>query len=121
IHSSAAGCGDGGFDPPKLVGSITNHGAAVASIIAGNVHGVVPQLTSIVALVAADCTGAASDASLADAANYAINTHQAGMPAVANVSIASGGADDAFDNAMKSMVDNGIFVVVAAGNGNGTY
>lgn len=119
VHVSISLCGgDNGNDPPeKLAGPISNHGGAVASLIAGNIHGVVPQVTSILSIVAADCLGLSNDAALADAANYVVTTHQAGTPAVANVSIAASGPDDSFDQSMKSMVDDGIFVTVAAGNG----
>jgi subtilisin family serine protease len=48
------------------------------------------------------------------AANYVTTTHQGSLPAVANVSI--GGNSDALYNLLKSMVDDGIFVAVAAGN-----
>lgn len=111
-------CAGGGEGPgPYKVGWASNHGGAVASLIAGNIHGVVPEVSSITSIVAIDsCTGSSSDSALTEAANYVIQTHSTGTPAVANVSIAATYSDSVFDAAMKSMVDNGVFVAVAAGN-----
>lgn len=94
------------------------HGTIVASLLAGNTYGVVPQLTSIVSIQAVDCQGSASDTAIAAAAQYAIN-NRFGMPAVANISLSNSSGSEAFDRAVISMVNNGIFVAGAVGNDNG--
>jgi hypothetical protein len=106
---------------PHLVSTIdyTTHGTAVASILAGNTYGVVPELQSIVSIVVADNTGASSDNWMLQAASYAVSTHTTG-PAVANVSLATTNDDTAFDSMLTQMVNNGIFVAASAGNGPGT-
>jgi len=101
---------------PKLDSNTFNHGAAVASIIAGNVHGIVPNLNAVYSVVAANCLGASSDSALSQSADYVIANHQAGTAAVANISIASSYPDAIFNAAVQRMVSNGIFVAAAAGN-----
>jgi subtilisin family serine protease len=98
------------------VSSIADHGTAVASILAGNTNGVVPEISSIVSIVALDCTGAGTDTSIQQAADYAIATHTPGKPAVANVSLYAKNGDTILDYSIQRMVDNGIFVAGAAGN-----
>jgi serine protease len=101
---------------PYKTGTGISHGAAVASVLAGNVHGVVPELNAITSVVALNCLGTSSDASLAQSADYVVSMHTFGTPTVVNVSIATSASDSAYDTAIKKMVDNGIFVTAAAGN-----
>jgi subtilisin family serine protease len=104
--------GSGGFDP--------YHGTAVASIIAGSIYGVVPELSNFYSIQVADCQGSITGTSMQGAADWAISRHIAGRPAVANASlrIDRSHTDEArqFDSAIQRMVQNGIFVAVAAGN-----
>jgi subtilisin family serine protease len=118
VADFAPGCTDPGGDrPPFKVGGGINHGGAVASIIAGNVHGIVPNLNAVYSIVAVDCLGASSDEALGRSADYVIQNHQAGAATVANISIATTFPDAIFDAAVQRMVANGIFVAAAAGNG----
>jgi subtilisin family serine protease len=49
--------------------------------------------------------------------DWATGDHKPGTPAVANLSL-GGGASTALDNAIRSLIADGVSVAVAAGNGN---
>jgi subtilisin family serine protease len=97
---------------------ISSHGTAVASILVGNTYGVAPDVNVVSLVVVNEATGTASDNAILQAGNYAVATHTPGHPAVANVSLSAPDGDDALDSMLKQMVDHGIFVAAAAGNGN---
>lgn len=105
--------------PELKVGDAIDHGTAVASVLGGNANGVLPEVMSIMSIIALDCTGSGTSDGVAAAAHFAIASHYVGRPAVANISIVGPANDAAFDNAVKAMVDNGIFVAGAAGNNRG--
>ena len=90
------------------------HGTHVAGTIGGTTRGVAKQVT-IVPLKALDCNGSGSTSTIVAAINWILADHQAGTPAVVNMSL-GGGASTTLDNAVQAMVADGITVVVAAGN-----
>lgn len=115
------GCDGGGGEDPNgphdltmSVGLFGTHGTAVTSLLAGNSYGVVPEVNTIVSVVALDCTGRGTTTSVTLAGDYVVADHLAGQPAVANVSI--GGNNDALYSMLKRIVDDGVFVAAAAGN-----
>lgn len=96
-------------------GSPIDHGSAVASIIAGNTVGVLPNafITSIKVL---DCVGHSYSTILMTAFNHVITMHAAGTPAVVNMSFGNDGGSPTIDAGVNMLIDDGIFVVGAAGN-----
>ncbi len=62
-----------------------------------------------------DCSGGGTSTSIAAGVNWVVGNHAAGTPAVANMSL-GGGASTAIDNVVNQMYNDGIVVVVAAGN-----
>ncbi|MEY3558021.1 MAG: hypothetical protein RL374_727 [Actinomycetota bacterium] len=92
------------------------HGTHVSGIMAGTKYGVAKS-ASIVPVRVLGCNGSGSVSGLISGLNWAINNHQAGVPAVANLSVGAG-ASSSLNNAVASTVADGITVVVAAGNSN---
>lgn len=117
-HYFATGDGGGDDTGPHAVSPIFSHGTAVASILAGNKFGVVPEISSLISVVVLNGNNAASDTALMQASNFVVADHLAGVPAVANVSIGAKNGDDALDNMIKAIVNDGVFVAAAAGNWN---
>ena len=92
------------------------HGTHVAGTIGGTVHGVAKNVTLVPARVFG-CSGGASYSAVIAAVDWVINHHQAGVPAVANMSL-GGGASSAMNAAVARGVADGIVFAVAAGNEN---
>ncbi len=90
------------------------HGTHVAGTAAGSNVGVA-QGATIVPVKVLDCDGSGSTVTVMYGINWVIEDHRAGEPAVANLSL-GGGASPALDAAIESLVDDGVTVVVAAGN-----
>ncbi len=93
----------------------TGHGTHVAGILGGSTYGVAKQVT-IVPVRILDCNGAGTVGDMIAAIEWVINTgHDAGEPAVANMSV--GGPLNATLNAwVDALVADGVTVVIAAGN-----
>ncbi|WP_210508306.1 S8 family serine peptidase [Naasia sp. SYSU D00057] len=91
------------------------HGTHVAGTIAGRTTGVAPAAT-IVPVRVLDCGGSsATGFEYLDGIDWILSHHQAGRPAVLNLSL-GGAASDAVDRATAAAVADGITVVAAAGN-----
>jgi subtilisin family serine protease len=90
------------------------HGTHVAGTLAGSTFGVAKSAT-IVPVRVLDCAGSGSMSGVIAGVDWAIADHQAGVPAVANLSL-GGGASTALDTAIQSLTNDGVTVVVAAGN-----
>ncbi len=94
------------------------HGTHVAGTVAGKTAGVAPNAT-LVPLRVLDCTGAGTTSSIISAITWAIADHAAGEPAVANFSM--GGTNNQVLNLyLANLINDGVTVVVAAGNSNTT-
>ena len=92
------------------------HGTHVAGTVGGQTYGVAKSV-SLVAVRVLACDGTTDGSQLIQGLDWVIADHQAGVPAVANLSI-GGGASASVDLAVRRVVDDGITVVVAAGNDN---
>ena len=92
------------------------HGTHVAGTIGGSTHGVAKGVT-LVSVRVFGCTGGSSWETIIAGIDWVIGDHDAGDPAVANMSL-GGGASTAVDTATNDLIDDGIATAVAAGNGN---
>ena len=92
------------------------HGTHVSGIMAGTKYGVAKS-ASIVPIRVLGCSGSGTVSGLISGLNWAITNHQAGVPAVANLSVGAG-ASSSLNTAVANAVADGITVVVAAGNDN---
>jgi subtilisin family serine protease len=94
------------------------HGTHVAGTLGGVRFGAAKGVR-LVAVRVLDCQGRGTDATVQRGLEWVLADHQAGQPAVLNMSL--GGAPSAMlDREVRALVKDGIVVVVAAGNGDGT-
>jgi len=103
------GDGTGGVD-------CNGHGTHVAGTIGGTTYGVAKRVT-VIPVKVLNCKGGGTLSGLITGIDWVIQDHAAGQPAVANLSL-GGAASTNVDAAVQAMVDDGITVVVAAGNAN---
>ncbi|MEI4271052.1 S8 family peptidase [Klenkia sp. LSe6-5] len=92
------------------------HGTHVAGTVGGSTYGVAKQ-TSLVAVRVLDCDGSGTTSGVIAGVDWVTADHQAGEPAVANMSL-GGGTSTALDQAVQRSIDDGVSYAVAAGNGN---
>lgn len=90
-----------------------NHGTAVASLAAGNTAGVASE-ANIYSVKVIGCDSGVFSA-VASGADWIISNHSG--PTVVNMSLGSTGDGAAFQVVVNKMVNAGITVVIAAGNG----
>ncbi len=90
------------------------HGTHVSSTIAGTTWGIAKSAT-IVPVRVLDCLNRGTGAGLLAAMDWVRGDHPAGAPAVVNMSI-GGGYSSVINDAVQRLVNDGITVVVAAGN-----
>ena len=114
---------DTGYVAP-LTGETTTddcegHGTHVAGTIGGVRSGVAKKVT-IVPVRVFDCAGDSEGTWLVEGIEWIIANHQAGEPAVANLSLGADNYVPSVDQAVRNLVADGVTVVVAAGNNN-TY
>ena len=88
----------------------------MAGTVAGGTYGVAPAAT-VVPVRVLSCYGSGSTSGVIAGIDYAVRHHQAGTPAVANMSL-GGGYSAALNAAVAAGVADGITFVVAAGNSN---
>ncbi len=90
------------------------HGTHVAGTLAGQTYGVAKGV-SLKAVRVLDCAGFGTWAGVIAGIDVVIADHEAGVPAVANMSL--GGSKKASANtAVKNLIADGVSTVVAAGN-----
>ena len=90
------------------------HGTHVAGILGGTIYGVAKEVDLIPVRVL-NCAGTGSSASVIAGINWIITHHQAGQPAVANMSL-GGDNDPSISDALANLLNDGVTVVVASGN-----
>ena len=114
---------DTGYVAPLTGESTTDdcegHGTHVAGTVGGVRSGVAKKVT-IVPVRVFDCAGASQGTWLVEGIRWIIDNHQAGEPAVANLSLGADNNVPSVDQAVRDLVADGVTVVVAAGNDN-TY
>ncbi len=89
------------------------HGTHVAGTVAGTIYGAAKEAT-IVPVRVLDCQGSGMVSGVIAGLDWIVKDHVSG-PAVVNMSL-GGGASAALDAAVLAVVDDGVTVVVAAGN-----
>jgi subtilisin family serine protease len=92
------------------------HGTHVSGTIGGATYGVAKKV-SLVAVRVLNCAGSGSNADVIAGIDWVTADHQAGSPAVTNMSL-GGGASNALDRAVSGSISDGVSYAVAAGNGN---
>jgi subtilisin family serine protease len=92
------------------------HGTHVSGTVGGSTYGVAKNVT-LVAVRVLDSSGNGTNSGVIAGINFVASDHQAGQPAVANMSL-GGGASSAVDTAVASAVADGVTFAVAAGNEN---
>ena len=92
------------------------HGTHVAGTTGGATWGVAKTVT-LVAVRVLDCSGSGAYSGVIAGIDWVTANHQAGAPAVANMSL-GGGASSAVDQAVRNSIADGVSYAIAAGNGN---
>ncbi|MGY1638035.1 S8 family peptidase [Geodermatophilus sp. SYSU D00742] len=92
------------------------HGTHVAGTVGGATYGVAKDV-SLLAVRVLDCAGNGSISGVIAGVDWVTGHHQAGVPAVANMSL-GGATSTALDNAVARSIADGVTYAVAAGNGN---
>lgn len=91
------------------------HGTHVAGTIGGSTYGVAKGV-GLVAVRVLNCSGSGTWSGVIAGIDWVTQHHGTG-PAVANMSL-GGGRNSSVDNAVRSMIADGVATAVAAGNGN---
>ena len=116
-HVDFAGRASTGYDAVTLGGTALDcqgHGTHVAGTVGGLTWGIA-KTVNLKAVRVLDCNGSGTNAAVAAGMDWVAANHV--KPAVANMSL-GGGASTAIDAATNGMINAGVTVVVAAGNGN---
>jgi subtilisin family serine protease len=92
------------------------HGTHVAGTVGGATYGVAKGVT-LVSVRVLGCRGAGTFSGVIAGIDWVTGNHQAGQPAVANMSL-GGGANSAVDTAVRNSIADGVSYAIAAGNGN---
>jgi subtilisin family serine protease len=116
-HNEFGGRASLGYDAFGGNGTDCNgHGTHVAGTTGGATYGVAKGVT-LKAVRVLDCGGSGTWSGVIAGMDWVTAHHQAGSPAVANMSL-GGGASASVDDATRRMIADGVATAVAAGNGN---
>ena len=118
-HTEFGGRATSGWDFVDNDGDASDcngHGTHVAGTIGGSTYGVAKGV-AIVAVRVLDCGGSGPTSVVIAGIDFVTAQHQAGQPAVANMSL-GGGANLALDQALRNSIADGVSYAVAAGNAN---
>jgi subtilisin family serine protease len=118
-HSEFGGRAINGYDAVDgalPAADCNGHGTHVSGTVGGATYGVAKGVT-LVAVRVLDCNGSGSNSGVIAGVNWVASDHQAGQPAVANMSL-GGGISQALDDAVSAAVADGVTFAVAAGNGD---
>ncbi len=91
------------------------HGTHVAGIVASITYGVAKK-ASVVPVRVFSCSGSTSSSTVISGLNWIAANHPAGTPGVVNMSL-GGSASSPLDSAVQNLINRGMIVTVAAGNG----
>jgi subtilisin family serine protease len=115
-HADFGGQAISGFDAIDggPADDCNGHGTHVSGTVGGTTYGVAKDVR-LIAVRVLDCQGSGTNAQVIAGIDWAIGNHVAGAAAVANMSL-GGGANTALDTAIRNLYNDGVTVVVAAGN-----
>ncbi len=117
-HSEFGGRAVSGYDSVDggTADDCNGHGTHVSGTIGGSTYGVAKSV-QLVAVRVLNCSGSGSWSGVIAGIDWVTGDHQAGEPAVANMSL-GGGASSAVDQAVRNSIADGVSYAIAAGNGN---
>ena len=92
------------------------HGTHVSGTVGGSTYGVAKNVT-LVAVRVLDSSGSGTNSGVISGVDFVTSDHQAGQPAVANMSL-GGGISSALDTAVTNSINDGVTYAIAAGNDN---
>ena len=117
-HSDFGGRAVSGYDAVDggSADDCNGHGTHVSGTIGGSTAGVAKGVR-LVAVRVLDCSGSGTNAGVIAGIDWVTANHQAGAPAVANMSL-GGSASTAVDSAVSRSIADGVSYAVAAGNGD---
>jgi subtilisin family serine protease len=92
------------------------HGTHVSGTVGGATYGVAKNVT-LVAVRVLDSSGSGTNSGVISGVDFVTSDHQAGQPAVANMSL-GGGLSSALDTAVSNSIADGVTYAIAAGNSN---
>ncbi len=120
-HSTGALCVNLGFNcaapVPTNTSDCNGHGTHTAGTAVGATFGVAKGAW-IVPVRVFGCGNSTATTTIIAGVDWATGDHQAGQPAVANMSL-GGGASAAMDTAVQNLINDGVTVAIAAGNDSG--
>ena len=90
------------------------HGTHVSGTVGGSTYGVAKNVT-LVAVRVLDSSGSGTNSGVISGIDFVTSDHQAGQPAVANMSL-GGGLSSALDTAVANSIADGVTYAIAAGN-----
>jgi subtilisin family serine protease len=90
------------------------HGTHVSGTVGGSTYGVAKNVT-LVAVRVLDSSGNGTNSGVIAGVDFVTSDHQAGQPAVANMSL-GGGISSALDTAVSNSINDGVTYAIAAGN-----
>jgi subtilisin family serine protease len=90
------------------------HGTHTAGTVGGETYGVAKDVT-LIAVRVFGCGNTTATSDIIEGVDWVVANHNAGEPAVANMSL-GGGASAAMDNAVAAMIADGVSTSVASGN-----
>lgn len=90
------------------------HGTHVSGTVGGTTYGLAKQVR-LVAVRVLDCDGSGAYSAVIAGLDWVVANHQAGQPAVMNMSL-GGTANTALDDAVNRVISDGVTAAVAAGN-----
>lgn len=117
-HNEFGGRAVTGYDAVTANGDAADchgHGTHVAGTVGGTTYGIAKGVR-LVAVRVLDCQGSGANSGVIAGVDWVTAHHQAGEPAVANMSL-GGGASTTLDQAVNNSIADGVTYVVAAGNG----
>jgi subtilisin family serine protease len=116
-HTDFGGRAIPGFDaviPGGPASDCNGHGTHVSGTIGGSTYGVAKSVT-LVAVRVLSCAGTGLTSWVIAGIDWVTGNHQAGQPAVANMSL-GGGVSASLDTAVRNSIADGVSYAVAAGN-----